>query len=570
MHPIRARRPRLASLLVGVFALFWFPHLASPRPLASHARAEDVDLWRDGKPRARIVAPRIEGPMRRIVERTLNGRLEELFGWRLPVVGGAEGPGTFIVVGDAATNPVLRKLEEEGLDLGVGGSPAAESDAGGLQAGGLGAGGLGAGGEGFRILTHASGDRRFVIVTARTPIGLKHGCLELVFFRTRAASSGGAVEWPLDVTMRPRFPYRGVYMLPCWSAYDDLDTWRKVLRFHSELTLNRNWFWLAGFPLLDAYGGKYVGSALAVPENVRDLIDLCHAEGMRFYVGGGWYNWHHADAAAGSIERGIQYYRDLFALLPGADGLYLEPTGEGKSIDEATAGKHLDAIRDLLGGLLAARPDFEVAVAIGKFNSKRWREALSAIDPNRLWWWWCWGDPVEDGALAEYPLVLRWHTIVRMSEYHGSQDPPRPTETDLPGFATSYDPGQGYGNPWNGWAALGVESPRDFHPHTMPFFSHQYFFRERCWNVDLSPEEFAARLSRRLFDADMPAASIRRYLRLAELCPRPVEAPDADLEEIDAFVRAHSLLGTPRNRDTLRRMREALEGVASVRRKEGR
>jgi hypothetical protein len=228
-------------------------------------------------------------------------------------------------------------------------------------------------------------------------------------------------------------------------------------------------------------------------------------------------------------------------------------------------------MRELLGGLLAARPDFEVALAVGKFNSKPWREALSRIDPGRVYWWWCWGDPVECGALSEYSRVLRWHTTVRMSEYHGSTDAPRPTEAGLAGlagFATSYDPGQGYGNSWNGWGALGIESPRDVDPRTMPFFSHQYRFRERCWNVDLTDEEFAARLSRRLFDADMPADSIRRYLRLADICPDPKAAQEAELSELERFVGIHGPLGTPRNRETLRRMREALDGIRAVRARE--
>jgi len=539
VRPLPLARLAVSRVLLAVLSVCG-AFLAAPC-----VRGAELDLWRDGKPRARLVAPRIEGPMRRIVQRALNGRFEELFGWRLPVVQGAAGPGTYILAGDAATNPSIKELVDGGLDLTL----------------------KDAGDEGFRLLTHESGGKRFVIVAARTPVGLKHGCQELVFFRTRATSSAAWIDAPLDVKMRPRFPYRGVYMLPCWSAYDDLDTWRKVIRFHSELTLNRNWFWLAGFPLLEKYGGKYAGTDLAVPENVRDLIELCHAEGMKFYIGGGWYNWHHADAAAGSIEKGIEYYRDLFRLFPNADGLYLEPTGEGSTVDEATASRHLDAIRELLGGLLAARPDFEVAVAVGKFNTKRWREALAAIDSRRLYWWWCWGDPIESGAPAQHPLVLRWHTTVRMSEYHGSTDPPRPTETGLAGFATSYDPGQGYGNPWNGWGALGVESPRDVHPHTLPFFSHQYFFRERCWNVNLTAEGFAARLSQRLFDADMPAEAIGRYLRLAELCPKPSAASDAELAEIEGFIRARSSLGTPRNRDTLRRMGEALDGLRSTRAK---
>ena len=43
-------------------------------------------------------------------------------------------------------------------------------------------------------------------------------------------------------------------MLPCYRLRSI--TVKRVLRFNSEITLNRNWFWLAGFPLLEEYGGE--------------------------------------------------------------------------------------------------------------------------------------------------------------------------------------------------------------------------------------------------------------------------------------------------------------------------
>ena len=80
-------------------------------------------------------------------------------------------------------------------------------------------------------------------------------------------------------------------MLPCWSAYDSLDSWKRVLEFHSELSVNRNWFWLVGFPLFEKYGGKYEESDLANAENVRSLIRFCRARWIKFFIGGGWNGW---------------------------------------------------------------------------------------------------------------------------------------------------------------------------------------------------------------------------------------------------------------------------------------
>jgi hypothetical protein len=65
--------------------------------------------------------------------------------------------------------------------------------------------------------------------------------------------------------------------LPCWSAHDSLESWRRVLRFNSELTLNRNGFWLDGFPVA-GHTGEYAGTDLASAENVQALIDLMKEE----------------------------------------------------------------------------------------------------------------------------------------------------------------------------------------------------------------------------------------------------------------------------------------------------
>jgi hypothetical protein len=341
-----------------------------------------------------------------------------------------------------------------------------------------------------------------------------------------------------------------------------------VLKFNSELTVNRNWFWLNGFPLLEEYGGEYAGTDLADPEKVATLVDLCRQEGMKFYIGGGWYTWHHVKAAKGDIDRGVQYYLDMLELLPGAEGIYLEPAGEGREVAEPVWRPRVEAFRRLAKEIWRDRPEFEFAVAIGKYNTAPYRKAMSDIDRERVHWWWCWGDPIQDQALAEYPLVLRWHTTFRMTGWHGSTLPPQPNETPLRGFATSYEPGMGFGNPWSGRGygiGTGVSHPREFHPHTIPYFAHQYRFRERCWDVNMTEEQFEVRLSRRLFDADMPEAAIEHYMALSRLCATPDEATEEVLQPMEGLLEHYDGRGTPRNRDTLARMREAVEGFRQVR-----
>jgi hypothetical protein len=535
--PLAQSRSIALVLLIAVTTL---------RPLGA---ADQAVLWADGNARAKLIVPPLAGPAAQIVEDTLNGYCQELFGWKLPLADQLDAADTLILAGNVKTNPIIAKLASAGL----------AADTEGLEE------------EGFRLVSHVAGPRKLILILGNTPAALKFGCQELVFFQLTATPKLATVDLPLDLTRRPHFAYRGIYMLPCWAQHDTVESWRRVLRFNSEITINRNWFWLDGFPLLEKYGGEYAGTDLAKVENVRLLITLCRREAMKFYVGGGWFTWHHEKAAQGSYERGVQYYRDLVALLADAEGLYLELIGEEPADGGRTAevaARHATALAELAGPLLAKRSDFELAVAIGRQNGPEFRKAVHAIDRQRLWWWWCWGDPIRDGATSEHPLVLRWHTSRKMSDLHGSTEPPQPRESPLAGFATSYDPGMGFGNPWNGRGegiGTGIQRARNFHPHTLPYFAHQYHFRERAWNPHLSDEQFRTRLARRLFDADQPAEAIDGYLRLCQLCRAPQATNDGELQGLTAFVARHERQGTPRNRDTLYRMREAVEGLRQLR-----
>ena len=502
-------------------------------------------IWSENEPRIQLIAPSISGPVQNIVPDTLNGYFNSAFGWKIPIADRFNPSVINLVVGSEANNGVLKSLAAGGVDLGT------EE----------------LGDEGFRILSHVADGNRILIVTANTPLGLKHGCQELMYFRTRAASNRVSVDWPLNVVMKPQIAYRGIYMLPIWSAYDSLDSWKRVLRFNSELTLNRIWFWLDGFPVggrpASSHGTDYhfERTLLASDENVQSLIDLTNSEAMKFYIGGGWMSWHHWEVVGQDREKAREYYFDYLRTFKGVGGFYFEPTGEGTERSDWQPG---DSLREMIDDLLERDPKFETAVAIGEFNNPEYREIMSQLDPQRAFWWWCWGDPHQAKAWELYPSVLGWHTTVQMSAIHGRTAPPSPADLKLAGMSTSYDPGMGYGNPWNGWARMGVVEPRDFDPYSMPYFSHQYKFRERCWNVELTDEQFAARLARRLFDADMPPESIDHYLKLAEFCPNPLAAEPAAIEAIAAFVSEHSGRGTPRNRDTLARMQEALDGIRDM------
>lgn len=525
--------------------------LAMNAALSAGVAAEPLVLWSGGELRCSIVLPGGDEASARIARTTLSRYLSVFYGLEFAEAGKVEPAGPELVIGEPKSNPVLAKLVKGGLQL--------TSDD--------------IGEEGFQILSHETDGRRRIVVYGRTPRAIKHGCQELLFFRVSATSREGKVDWPLNVVMKPQLAYRGIYMLPCWSAQDSLDSWKRVLRFNSELTLNRTWFWLDGFPVAghphtSHIPGKdyhYDRSDLASDRNVQSLIDLANAEAMRFYIGGGWMSWHQEQVVGRDREKAREYYLDYLRAFKGVGGFYFEPTGEGSEVSDWQP--VCDSLREMIRDLLKRDPGFEVAVAIGRFNNREYLERMAELDPQRAFWWWCWGDPHTDKATDLYPSVLGWHTTVRMSDIHGTVAAPSVSELKLSGMATSYDPGMGYGNPWTGWAKMGVDERRDFDPYTMPYFSHEYKFRERCWDPSISDERFARRLSLRLFDADMPATSIEVYLKLADLCFAPAGATPELLDEMEAFVKRHEKQGTLRNVDTIGRMSEAVRGLRRVAKK---
>jgi hypothetical protein len=482
----------------------------------------------------------------RLAQSTLTYYLRDFYQIELQVAANADKKGTYLLLGTPENNPAIAKLVKAGLQLTA----------------------QDLGDEGFQLLTHEDRKSKYIIAYGKAPRALKHACQELIFYRLSATAKGGRLDTPLNVVMKPETAYRGIYILPCWAAHDSFESWERLLRFDSEITLNRNWFWLDGFPVV-GHTGEYTNTALATDANVQRLLDFASAEDMKTYIGGGWLNWHHQKAIGKDIEKGIAYYLDYIKAFTNFHGFYFEPTGEGKEIKDWRP--EAEALRRMIRQVLEQRPDFEVAIAIGMFNNPEYLKLMAELDSRRVFWWWCWGDPLRDKVLDIYPSVVRWHLSQRMSNFHGSMDPPGAHERKLAGFATSYDPGQGFGNLWNGWDKLGVDKPRNFHPHTIPYFSQQYFFRERCWNLELTEAEFLVRLQKRLFDADAPKDAIEHYWRLSQMAhasaqKRKATFPTgAELAVERQFVESlRKRDWTPRMNDSITRMEEAVVGLTKM------
>lgn len=512
-----------------------------------------------------LVPPRGDPAGSALVWATFSNYLARFYHLKPPHANRGRTPDTLIVLGTPETNPLLKKLTKEGLKL-----TAKEI-----------------GDEGFQLVTRETGGSRYLIVYGKTPRALKHGCQELIFYQLRGTTGGLSLNWPLNLVRVPEFRYRGIYMLPCWSAHDSLESWARVLRFNSELTLNRNWFWLDGFPVA-GHTGEYTNTPLADERAVQRLIDLVNDEAMKFYVGGGWITWHHKKAVGHDVKKGADYYLAYLKTFKGIGGFYFEPTGEpwtdGRGDESKAWLAEVQGLQDLTRLLLKQHPNLEIALAIGRWNNPEYLKRMAMLDPKRVYWWWCWGNPTSDNAPELFPNILRWHNQFRQKPNptgtHGAREPPLPGERKLTGMVTSYDPGGGFGSPWGNFSHPnflspelifgGTTRPQDYDPHTIPYFYLQYFFRERCWNLDLTTAEFEARLQGRLFDADAPADSGKNYANLSRLVLQYYDnqknrPTTAELAVVRDFLNsAKQRAWTPRMADTLQRMDETLARLETL------
>ena len=115
--------------------------------------------------------------MKDIVPATLNGFFAEAYGWTVPIEGRSAESKLNILAGSPANSDGIRELVAGGLVLKL----------------------AGLGDEGFHVVTHESRGRRFLIIAANSPVGLKYGCQELAYFRMSVTTETAAIEWPMDI-----------------------------------------------------------------------------------------------------------------------------------------------------------------------------------------------------------------------------------------------------------------------------------------------------------------------------------------------------------------------------------
>jgi len=129
----------------------------------------------------------------------------------------------------------------------------------------------------------------------------------------------------------PQFAYRA--SICCLAGHSTFDRALARVLIYSELTCNRNYFWLDGFPLLAQYGGEYTGRWRNRPMCARS--SSMPAVRREVPVGGGWDTWHQRKYSGTMSRDRFSTIWIFFHFTTGSAGIYLEPVAGSERTDPA-------------------------------------------------------------------------------------------------------------------------------------------------------------------------------------------------------------------------------------------
>lgn len=460
-----------------------------------------------------LIVPDSPSALEQLAIQKLTATAREVFHFDLAVtpVGRAFDPTGAIVLGTAATNPVIRgaRLPLEGL------SP-----------------------EGFLIQPIDTPGGRFLAVAAARPAGIFHGATYLADFAMQSTRAGIAFQTSAVRRDSP-IRQRGTYNLVCWGLaprYTRQD-WEKVMDGMAEDGMNFIYFWLSGI-----FRSKLFPESFIYPEtplttdDIRQLIRYAHSRNIDFYLGTGVFAWfgideiakYHADfrepgipymsrtnpAARNAMK---SYLHELYDTFPEARGMWLEIADEGdyackdpacqKPVDEfgsKVSGQVTPPfLREFSAELWKKRPAAKLVWGIGypeahKWDVKYYDELRRNFRDPRYYFMEVrqnWELQDSEGVLKPLRQLsgnsMHWDQYYKLPLREIGEHARRIYEDQLAGYAVAFEPG------FNSHSVFGRTVP--FPVDAIPYRLTRFAYREFTWEPNLSWPDFRKRLLAHFF-----------------------------------------------------------------------
>ncbi len=423
--------------------------------------------------------------------------------------------------------------------------------------------------DGFACVPVESGGVLRIFVVSRTPRGVFNGAVYLRDFLIDGNKDNLYIQAE-NVVRTPQMKGRPVYLLTIWGNEDEYTArdWMTVFDSFARDGMDRVYFWLSGhfpskrFPQTykvdDVIKGvtydSTKGSGIGTVEAQRRMIQYAHQMGLKFYLGGALGGWvgsmflTHLDrdtlrtnsigdtgsddseaALCPSNSRVrqalIQYYKEMFDVLPEADGLYIESADEmgecqcnlcRKPVDELGSKQfgqaQLSLVQEIMHGIWQDHPDARLAYTIGYRPHQKdsaYYEVIRQMNDERLEWMeargsWEFPDPQGKPFPAAYfaRKIMGW-------KYHDTKpleqivsDVHRMGREGWYGCISTFSPGFASGSFYRD-----IPFPTDQLPYLLTHLVH----REMTWEPALTIEGIHKRVQRRFFGKEA-SEDLGKYL----------------------------------------------------------
>jgi hypothetical protein len=466
--------------------------------------------------------------------------------------------------------------------------------------------------QGFACIPIKTRNNKHLLIVSQTPRGVYNGAVYLRDFCIDGDKQNLSAEFQ-PVVRSPKMGGRPAYTLTIWgeeSKYTAAD-WDTEFKSFARDGFDRIYFWTSGhFPskkFPQTYKREYVfegklydttkESKIGTVKDLNDIVDSAHKYGLKIYIGGGLGAWCGSlfltDLEPETLKIGpkeaslcpsnpkarkaiIDYYQEMFAAIPAADGLFIESADEIGECKCPQCSRPLDDLgsrqfgqaqvsicQEIMAGIWRDHPDARLAYTVGYQEHAKdvaYYELIKKLSKDPRFEWmearksWSFPGPGGESRPAAYfsDKVMRWNLYSGMKYEELIADANRVGADGMYGLSIDFSPGYLSGSFYKD-----IPFPTDILPHALTGF----VYREITWEPSLTVAQMKERTQQRFFGKEAPKYLGDDVWTLREIIRSKSTRSTKRVNEIEERMKQATPNASPKTKEGLALMQRAIDDI---------